>query len=183
MRLSDINDIEDVSSSSNNQIYEPAEAYKDKETKSLAKNDSENTSNNSTNQISQKKNTNLEVRRAVTIVRNPSLKSSSSASTSMATNPPAANSNTLTFNSNSLPRARTPTSNFTSNELSVHSSKPIRPTAISGTNAVLTNLNNHHQQHTSTLSTTSTQYHPIANNLTNNLVKNSTLTKKKPVFY
>ena len=174
MRLSDINDIEDASSSSTNQIYEPAEAYKDP--KSTVKSDMEQTSNNSTNQ---KKNSNIEVRRAVTIIRNPSLKSSSTTSTSTAPNTNASNSNTLTFNSNSLPRARTPTSNLTNNELSTNSSKSYRPTTVSGTNTIL----NNQQQHVSTLSTTSTQYHPIANNLTNNLVKNSTLTKKKPVFY
>jgi hypothetical protein len=159
MRLSDINDTEESARSSTNQMYqpqasdEPLSYMEPTKTNSLK---STQTSNSLKQQQQQPQQIQTnEIKRAVTIIKNPSLKSSTVTTTSSATGQATTN-NALMFNSNSLPRTRTPT----------HTTTTAANTALSSAN--------------------STQYHPTssASFVPNNLVKNqSNLTKKKPVFY
>ena len=176
MRLSDINDIEETSSSTNH-IYEPAENFQDKKASTTMKEHSVVSSAMATSRT----NSNLEVKRSATIVRNPSLKSSSTSTIvtepATTTTTSTATTNTLMFNSNSLPRSRTPTVALTNSDMTT--SKSYRSTTMASSSS----SNSNNNQHTSALSSTSTQYHPISNSLSNNIVKTTTLPKKKPVFY
>lgn len=92
-------------------------------------------------------------------------------------------SNTLTFNSNSLPRSRTP------NPVNDLGSSQSYRSSTSSINKNIQSILNDNSATTisnispSALSTTSTTYHQISSSVAKNLVKNSELPRKKPAFY